>query len=58
MRTSSANHHQRCGADWKEAMPFSGIGQFTTDVCEVIQVNECDIVDQCSRGTTDQVTLQ
>jgi hypothetical protein len=39
-------------------MPFSGVGQLTTDVAEVVQVDECDIVDQCGWGTAEQVTLQ
>ena len=39
-------------------MSFSGIGQLTTDVGEVVQVDECDIVDQRSRATTNEVTLE
>jgi hypothetical protein len=58
VRTSGADHHQRRRTDREEAMSFSGIGQFATDVAEVIQVDECDIVDQRRRVTTDQVTLE
>ena len=39
-------------------MSFSGIGQLATDVVEVVQVDECDIVDQCGWGATDEVALE
>jgi hypothetical protein len=39
-------------------MSLSGIGQLATDAVEVVQVDECDIVDECGWGAADEVTLE
>ena len=39
-------------------MPRAGFGQLATDAAEVVQVDECDIVDQRGRISIDEVTLE
>ena len=57
MQTRRPNHHQRLGADGKEAMSRAPICEFTTDAAEVVYVDECDVVDERGVCATDEIAL-